>query len=111
MKEHRYNVYIMSGPSGVLYIGMTGNLEKRVREHKLKLVEGFTKRYNLAKLVYFETTDSVHWAIGRERQLKGWLRKRKVELIESVNPEWNDLAADRLDSEFQRDPSAAAASG
>ncbi|MCB1059891.1 MAG: GIY-YIG nuclease family protein [Calditrichaeota bacterium] len=96
----------MSGPSCVLYIGMTSKLEKRVFEHKQKLIEGFTKRYNLTKLVYFESTDSVHWAIGREKQLKGWLRKRKIELIESVNPEWKDLAADWFAPEdFQRDPS------
>ena len=85
---------------------MTSKLEKRVFEHKQKLIEGFTKRYNLTKLVYFESTDSVHWAIGREKQLKGWLRKRKIELIESVNPEWKDLAADWFAPEdFQRDPS------
>ena len=87
-----YCVYIMTGQSGVLYIGVTSDLERRVLEHKQKATPGFTARYNLTKLVYFEAFGDVRHAIARERELKGWLRKKKVALIESVNPEWKDLS-------------------
>ena len=87
-----YAVYIMSGPSGVLYTGMTNDLEIRALQHKSKSVPGFTARYNLTKLVYFEFFKDVRKAIAREKQLKGWLRKRKVALIESTNPIWTDLS-------------------
>ncbi len=89
-----YYVYIMTNFSKTLYIGVTNNLEKRVYEHKNKMVEGFTKKYNITKLIYFEETNDVNAAIAREKQLKGWLRKKKVALIESVNPEWKDLSQD-----------------
>ena len=75
-----------------MYIGVTNDLERRVYEHKQELVEGFTKRYHVHKLVYFETTTDVRSAIEREKQLKGWLRARKNTLVESVNPEWKDLS-------------------
>src|SRR5437762_5118534 len=88
-----YSVYIMASSSGVLYIGITNDLERRAAEHKKKLVPGFSARYNVSKLVYFELFGNVHAAIAREKQLKGWLRKRKIALIESVNPQWNDLSA------------------
>ncbi len=84
----------MANDSGTLYIGVTNNLAQRIYEHKKKLVEGFTKKYNITKLVYYEETDDVTVAIGREKQLKGWLRKKKVALIESMNPYWEDLAKD-----------------
>lgn len=84
----------MTNKSKTLYTGVTGNLEKRVYEHKNKLVPGFTSKYNIAKLVYFETTSDVHSAITREKQIKGWLRSKKISLIESVNPEWKDLSLD-----------------
>ena len=88
-----YYVYIMTNcKNTVLYIGVTNNLERRVYEHKNKLVEGFSKRYNLNKLVYFECSQDIVIAIEREKQLKGWLRSKKISLIESVNPNWNDLA-------------------
>jgi putative endonuclease len=87
-----YCVYIMAGKSGVLYIGVTNDLERRVVEHKQKTVPGFTARYNLTKLVYFEFFGDIRQAITREKQLKGWLRKRKLALIESVNAEWKDLS-------------------
>lgn len=87
-----YYVYIMSSHSKRLYIGMTSDLHRRVAEHKQGLVEGFTKRYNLKMLVYYETTNEVQAAIEREKYLKGWRRSRKMELIESFNPEWDDLA-------------------
>jgi putative endonuclease len=82
----------MSNHSKTLYIGMTNDLQRRVHEHKNKLVEGFTKKYNITKLVYFEETDDVSAALGREKQLKNWHRQWKINLIESVNKNWNDLA-------------------
>ena len=87
-----YHVYIMASLSGVLYIGITGNLRRRVHEHKNDLLPGFTRRYRVHRLVYFEDTPHVADAIAREKQLKGWTRRRKVELIESCNPHWIDLA-------------------
>jgi putative endonuclease len=87
-----YSVYIMASASGVLYIGVTNNLDRRVFQHKNKGVPCFSARYNVQKLVYFELFGYVRAAIAREKELKGWLRKRKVALIESVNPHWNDLS-------------------
>ena len=92
MNNKNYYVYILTNVSNkVLYIGVTNNLIRRIYEHKNKLIDGFTKRYNLNKLVYFEQTSDVESAINREKQLKGWLRKRKEELINSMNPNWVDL--------------------
>jgi putative endonuclease len=88
----QYYVYILTNKSGTLYVGVTNNLERRVYEHKNHLVEGFTKKYKIHKLVYYEDTSDINEAIIREKQLKGWLRRKKIELIESVNPEWKDLA-------------------
>ncbi len=84
----------MSNRSKTLYTGMTNNLERRVAEHKTKSIEGFTKKYNITKLVYYEEFDAPLEAIAREKQIKGWLRRKKIELIETQNPDWNDLAAD-----------------
>ena len=75
----------------VIYIGVTNNLIKRVYEHKEKLVDGFTKKYGVDKLVYYEIFEDIDTAISREKQLKAGRRKRKVELINSMNPEWEDL--------------------
>ena len=87
-----YCVYIMaSGKNGTLYIGVTNNLLSRVYQHKHKVYEGFTKNYYVDKLVYFETTDDIFVAIQREKQLKKWNRKRKINLIEEMNPDWKDL--------------------
>jgi putative endonuclease len=101
-----YAAYIMASASGVLYIGMTNNLERRVLEHKTGLVAGFSARYKTKKLVYFELFTDVRAAIAREKELKGWLRKRKVALIESVNREWKDLSvrADAQAATTQRAP-------
>ena len=88
-----YYVYIMTNVSKTLYVGVTGDLERRVWEHKHKLLSGFTKRYNLTRLVYSEVTPDVRAAIAREKQIKGWLRRKKVALVESMNPEWRDLWA------------------
>jgi putative endonuclease len=88
----QYYVYIMTNRSGTLYVGVTNNLRRRVWQHKQKLIEGFTRRYNITRLIYFEETPDVAAAIAREKQIKGWLRKKKVGLIESVNPGWKDLS-------------------
>ncbi len=89
-----YYVYIMTNYTNkVLYIGVTNNLERRVVEHKNKLNKGFTQRYNVKKLAYFETTSNIDSAIEREKQLKGWIRAKKVELINNSNPEWTDLSS------------------
>jgi len=88
-----YYVYMMSNWNDkVLYTGITNNLERRVYEHKNKLTKGFTAKYNINKLVYFEYTEDVTAAISREKQIKGWCRQNKNELIENTNPEWKDLS-------------------
>ncbi|PID52293.1 MAG: hypothetical protein CR972_02350 [Candidatus Moraniibacteriota bacterium] len=88
----QYYVYILaSQKNGTLYIGVTSNLQKRVFEHKEKLVAGFTEKYNVDKLVYFEQTGDVQSALLREKQLKKWNRDWKLKLIEEKNPQWNDL--------------------
>ncbi len=89
-----YYVYILSNYSKMLYIGVTNDLERRVYEHKNKLIEGYSKRYNLFQLVYYESTHDIGRAIEREIQLKGWTRAKKVNLIYKSNPYWYDLAAD-----------------
>jgi putative endonuclease len=84
----RYYVYIMTNRSGTLYVGVTNDLQRRVWEHKQKLIEGFTKRYNITRLVYYEETPDVTAAIVREKQIKGWLRKKKI----ALNSGWKDLS-------------------
>jgi putative endonuclease len=92
-RERRtYCVYIMGSLSGTLYIGMTGNLHKRVFEHKFHRIEGFTDKNQVERLLYWEAFDDVQNAINREKQLKGWRRSKKIALIESVNPHWLDSA-------------------
>lgn len=90
-----YYVYIISNVIGMLYTGVTNDLLRRVYEHKNKLFKGFTSHYNLNKLIYFESTDDITVAIAREKQIKGWLRKKKIALINTMNPKWDDLAKDR----------------
>jgi putative endonuclease len=87
-----YYVYIMTNRSGTLYIGMTNDLVRRVYQHKKKLVLGFTQRYNIDRLIYYEETNDVGVALTRERQLKGWLRSKKIALVKCMNPEWKDLS-------------------
>jgi putative endonuclease len=88
-----YYVYMMTNWNNkVLYTGITNDLERRVYEHKNKLVEGFTKKYNVTKLVYFTETSDVMAAIEREKQIKGWTRQKKNGLVESINPRWEDLS-------------------
>ena len=87
-----YYVYILASKrNGTLYIGVTNNLERRVYEHQQGLVEGFTKKYRVHYLVYHEATSDVHAALQREKQIKKWNRKWKLELIEKENPDWKDL--------------------
>jgi len=81
----------MASVSGVLYIGVTNNLIRRTEEHKDEVVEGFTKKYQCKKLVYYEHFTDVNYAIGREKILKGWVRGKKIALIRSFNPRWDDL--------------------
>ena len=87
-----YYVYILTNWNNkVLYIGVTGNINRRIYEHKNKLADGFTKKYNITKLVYVEETNEIKSAIEREKQLKGWNRVKKDQLVESVNPDWTDI--------------------
>jgi len=92
MREHAYFTRIVASKSRTLYIGITSDLRKRIFEHKLKLREGFTLRYNCNRLVWFENTNDVSVAIQREKELKGWLRSRKIALIQASNPTWEDLS-------------------
>ena len=89
-----YYVYILASASGVLYTGVTNNLLARVGRHRLKLVPGFTQRYNVTRLVYFEEFADIRGAIAREKEIKAWRREKRVALIQSMNPAWSDLAAD-----------------
>ncbi len=82
----------MTNKSQTLYIGVTSNLQGRAYKHKNKLIKGFTEKYNIKTLVYFEVFNDVKSSIAREKQIKGWLRRKKIALIESVNPEWSDLS-------------------
>ena len=87
-----YYVYIMASKSKVLYIGVTNDLRRRVYEHKHHLIKGFTDRYEVTKLVYYEETSDIKEAISREKQIKGWLREKKKPLVKSINPTWRDFA-------------------
>jgi putative endonuclease len=95
MREPKiYFVYIMTNRSKTLYTGVTNSLIRRVREHKLGLGSVFAQRYKLDRLIYFERYEDVHRAIGREKEIKGWLRRKKIALIVSVNPAWRDLSVE-----------------
>lgn len=90
--KNQYYIYILTNKrNGTLYIGVTSNLIKRVYEHKNNIIEGFTKKYYIHKLICYEITNDIESAIRREKQLKKWNRKWKLELIENNNPEWKDL--------------------
>jgi putative endonuclease len=90
--ERTYFVYLLASKSRRLYVGMTNNLERRLFEHKEKLIDGFTKTNNIDRLVHFETTTDVRSAIEREKEIKKWRREKKIALIESTNPVWDDLS-------------------
>lgn len=92
MREHKYFVYIVCSNSGTLYIGMTNSIYRRAIQHKRGEIEGFAAKYNCNRLVYYESFQDVCNAIDREKQLKRWVRRKKIALIESRNPRWEDLA-------------------
>jgi putative endonuclease len=92
VKERVYFTYIVCSRSGTLYIGMTNSIDRRALEHKRGAIDGFAAKYHCTRLVYYESYDDVLKAIGREKQLKGWARAKKIALIESRNPRWQDLA-------------------
>ena len=102
MHRDHYFVYIMTNTSRTLYTGVTNNLVRRVYEHKNKIIPGFTSRYNVTILVYFEESSDVHAAIAREKQIKGWRRAKKSQLIASVNPKWLDLSSKWHEDEILR---------
>jgi putative endonuclease len=92
--ERHYYVYMLASKTRRLYVGMTNDLHQRIWQHRTKAVEGFTSKYNIERLVWYESTSQVLDAIAREKQLKGWRREKKIELIEEDNPGWVDLARD-----------------
>jgi putative endonuclease len=103
MRETRiYYVYIMTNKSGTLYTGVTGNIQKRVWQHKTKLVPGFASKYNITRLLHYECFTDVHCAIRREKVIKGWVRQKKLELIGSTNPNWLDLGEEWYDEDVLR---------
>jgi putative endonuclease len=94
-REHRYYVYLLTNWNDkVMYIGMTNDLLRRVHEHRTHAVKGFTEKYNVHKLVYFEETSDVHAALAREKEIKKWRREKKNALVIQANPEWRDLGED-----------------
>ena len=93
VNERRYYVYLLTNWNNrVIYVGVTNDLTRRIYEHKNKLVEGFTKKYNVDKLVYFEETNDVNSALAREKEIKKWRREKKNNLVSAMNPHWNDLS-------------------
>ena len=107
MKHYNFHVYILTNWNNkVMYIGMTNNLERRLHEHKSKLVDGFTRKYNVNKLVYFEHTTDVHAALAREKEIKKWRREKKDKLVVSMNPDWRDLSLE-WEEDFPPAPSQA----
>jgi putative endonuclease len=89
---YKFWVYIIVSRTGTLYIGVTGYLARRIRQHKIESIEGFTQNYKVHRLVYDETYDHALTAINREKQLKGWRRRKKIALVEKANPRWQDIA-------------------
>jgi len=94
MEHQRFFVYILASHSRVLYTGVTRDLVRRVHQHRQGQIPGFTRQYRVTRLVHFEETSEARRALARERQIKGWSRSKKVQLIESLNPGWLDLAVD-----------------
>ena len=90
--HYKFWVYILSSRTGTLYLGVTGYFDRRIMQHKMDTIEGFTKKYKVHRLVYYEAFDHAANAISREKQLKGWRRAKKIALLEKVNPRWQDLA-------------------
>ncbi len=95
MREKIYYVYLLTNwNNAVMYVGVTNDLERRMFEHKEKSIKGFTEKYNVNKLVYFEQTSDVNVAIAREKEIKKWRRQKKDALVKRANPDWRDLSAD-----------------
>ena len=94
MKRHNYYLYIMANRSRTIYVGVTNNIERRVLEHKEKRVPGFTAKYNIGRLVFYQRFPNINEAIQAEKKVKAWRREKKIALIEAENPHWKDLAAD-----------------
>lgn len=93
----QWYVYILASKrNGTLYIGMTNNIARRIDEHKTKVVKGFTQKYHVHRLIYYEVYDSPEEAIRREKNLKAWQRTWKLRIIEEINPDWNDLSTELL---------------
>jgi putative endonuclease len=93
MEERAYYVYMLTNWNNrVMYVGVTSDLERRIYEHKHKLIDGFTSKYNVTKLVYFEETSDVNAALDREKEIKKWRREKKNNLVLRTNPEWKDLS-------------------
>ena len=92
--DKTFYVYIMASKTGTLYVGVTNNIKRRVYEHKHHLIPGFTDKYRIERLLYVETANDPLSAIKREKQIKAWRREKKVSLIDSINPQWNDLSQD-----------------
>jgi putative endonuclease len=90
--HYRFWVYILTSRTGTLYVGVTGFLDRRIMQHKMDTIKGFTEKYKVHRLVYYESFDHVANAISREKQLKHWRREKKIALIETTNPRWRDLA-------------------
>jgi putative endonuclease len=101
-REWHFYVYIVASRSRVIYVGMTNDIRRRTREHKEGLIEGFSRKYKCTRLVYYETYQYVNNAINREAEIKKWTRKKKVDLIQSVNPTWEDLAAEMDEQQVPR---------
>ena len=100
MQKKHYYVYIMTNRSRTLYTGVTNDLLRRVHEHKKMQNPGFTQRYKITQLVFYEETSDVYAALEREKEIKGWLRSKKIEIIEENNPQWADLSADWYDEDI-----------
>ena len=98
----QYYVYVMANRSRTLYVGMTNDLQRRVYEHEHMVKDGFTRRYLVDRLVYYEVTDDASSAIAREKEIKGWRRSKKIALVESRNPGWRDLSVEITDSSSPR---------
>ena len=90
--HYKFWVYILTSRTGTLYVGVTGYFDRRIMQHEMDTIEGFTKKYQVHRLVYYESFDHAANAISREKQLKGWRRAKKIALIEKLNPRWQDLA-------------------
>ncbi len=94
VRDHNYYVYIVASPSRTLYVGVTNDLERRIWQHRNKTLGGFTAKYDVTRLVWFEWHTMIENAIAREKQIKGWSRAKKVALVEVENPKWRDLSRD-----------------